>query len=196
MMTHSEARERGAGASRAPSSAQHRLSRRSLPSVWQAKGEASRLQNSTRNKPTSRIRHNSPDLNHLIFSTRNKIGGSLRHVVHRNDRWDYQSHCRLDTPLLAASPISFAPFQLPASSLEPPESNRYNPGNRNRRNSPAINNINFSNRYKMGGSRHYVSQPRTTAQNGFCAIRDIVRWVPATAAFALPPSKRPRRREV
>jgi hypothetical protein len=36
------------------------------------------------------------------------------------------------------------------SSLQ--NSNRYNPGNRNRRNSPRFNNLIFSNRYKIGGS--------------------------------------------
>jgi hypothetical protein len=94
-----------------------------------------KLPESTRNTSASRNRHNSPHISDLIFSTRNKIDGPTRTVVLSDQRESKGSSSFLII------------------------SNRYNPGNRNRRNPPDINDINFSNRNKIGGSPRYVAFP-------------------------------------
>ena len=59
-------------------------------------------------------------------------------------------YCNINTyGAIDVNPASPSTPQPRVSSLQ--NSNRYNPGNRNRRNSPDINNLIFSNRYKIGG---------------------------------------------
>jgi len=96
-----------------------------------------KLPESTRNTSASRNRCNSPDINDLTFSTRNKIEGPTRTIALPDQR---------ESKGLSSSTII---------------SNRYNPGNRNRRNPPDINDINFSNRNKIGG-RHIMLRSPTS----------------------------------
>ena len=115
---------------------------------------------STRNTSASRNRHNSPDINDITFSTRNKMT-IRRRIVTLSDQRESKGPSADSTSIVA----------LPALTQEGRESrdqgacfipdlrnsNRNNSGNRNRCNSLNINDLIFSNRYKTGGLRHYVS---------------------------------------
>ena len=87
--------------------------------------------NSNRYNPGNRNRRNSSDINDITFSNRYKTGGSD----------DATSIATLSGQGESKGPSSYLTI-----------SNRNNPGNRNRRNPPAINNLIFSNRNKTRGS--------------------------------------------
>ncbi len=110
---------------------------------------ASSFQNSNRNKLGNRNARNTPDINNIIFSNRNKTGG----VVGENRKQFTNVYPEKPTARvsknqgrnggnIAAEGVSS--IQSPASSLQ--NSNREELGNRNLRNSPIINDIFFPNK--------------------------------------------------
>jgi hypothetical protein len=109
-------------------------------------GDGRSFQNSTRNTPGNRNRHNVPRISDLIFSTRNKTGGVA-------GLWPRRSH-RGGRLGLSRNLSAVAGLLREGGSRI---SNRKTLGNRNRRNSPINNQIHFSNRKKIGGLPDYVA---------------------------------------
>lgn len=113
---------------------------------------------STRNMRGNRIRHNSPDINHIIFSNRNKMRGvagekSALSCSEGNRRAASPTPLRNEELATILPGFARPDAGLPASSFKPPASRILiaTPVNRNVLNSRNINESCRPNRNKMRG---------------------------------------------